>query len=171
MNSINYFSKRVIPAIALSFLVLLNLTGCSSTLATIKIGSELPNARLYYMDGEVSSLGSLVGQETILIFWASTCSHSYGTLESLSDWQKDSKEGRRVKVISVNIDKIEKEGKVKELISKLGLSKVRHSFSGNDIYDEAYVALDVSDLPTLIRVDRYGKIVAAGTSVSSVTDF
>ncbi len=144
------------------------LSACSSTLESSKLGARMPVARLYLMDGNTASLDDYSGRDLIVIFWASSCSHSYHALEDISKWKNSDRTASKYQVVSINVDKAEKEAKVKELLRKLGRTQIVHSYSGNDIYDEAYVAFDVSDLPTIFRIDRYGKVKAAGTSLAAV---
>lgn len=156
----------------LIFLSLLaaSITGCSSAISSSKLGSQMPAARLYGLDGQIASLEDYRGQDLIVIFWGSSCSHSYSELQDLADWKAKNKQSRKYQVVAINIDKFDNEDKVKQLLRKLGPNRLVHSFSGNDIYDEAYVAFDVSDLPTIVRIDRSGKIVAVASSLGGVLD-
>lgn len=142
------------------------LNACSTKSKTILQGEKAPFTRFAMMDGTYKTTDNFRGKNLLLLFWATTCSRSQSVFDDVSEWLAANSRRARIQAVSVSIDKLGKEDKVKSVISKPELSNLQHAFSGNDIYDEAYIAYDVGELPTLVLIDPYGKVIGSGDSVS-----
>lgn len=157
--------KKLITA-----LLCLVLFGCAETSKTILVGKSAPFTRFPLFDGTYRNTDHYKGRYLALLFWSESCAKSHSVLEDVNDWlRKEAKKGV-VRVVAVNVDKASKESEVKRTIEKQQLTHMEHAFSGNDIYDEAYIAYDIGELPTLVLIDPTGKVVDSGTSVSVLED-
>ena len=150
--------------------LVLVICGCSGQSKMINSGQKAPLTRFALMDGSVHSTEEYLGKHLLLVFWATNCSKSKSTLNDVAYWQRNF--GRKVGVhsVAISIDKQEAESRVQELYANPKLQYIDHAFSGNDIYDEAYIAYDVGEVPTLVLIDPKGKIIATGDSLDVLSD-
>lgn len=146
--------------------------GCStsSTSSSILLGDKAPFTKFTLLNGSYRTTDNYKGKYLAILFWATTCSRSSSTLEDMADWSKKPNNKNNLRYVSVNVDKASKEDRVREVLSDIGQSSIEHAFSGNDIYDEAYMAYDIGELPSLILIDPKGKVVASGNSVDILED-
>lgn len=124
------------------------------------------------MDGTYKTTDNYQGQNLLLFFWATSCRHSYSVLEDAVEWLKENGRGKNIRIVSISVDKSSSEAKVNEVLRTPELKGmgIEHAFSGNDIYDEAYMTYDIGELPTLMLIDPEGKVIASGNSVSVLED-
>lgn len=151
-------------------LLILVLIGCSAQSKSVMVGQKAPFTRFVMMDGSYQTTDNYKNSNLLLVFWVSTCPHSHSVLEDVAAWERNYGRKFNVKSLAVNIDKTSKEDRVKEIYSEPKLSYVAQAYSGNDIYDEAYIAYDVGETPTLVLVDPHGKIIGSGDSMDVLRD-
>ena len=151
-------------------LVSLAFSACSSgRLNPPLVGRQAPLIQLYQLDGDQTTLNSYRGKTVVLLFWAQWCSRSQRIVRELNAFARDNR--TRATVVGINIDKADKLGDLKTLIEETPLKAIDHYFSGNDIYDEAYVAFDIGEIPTVLILNPEGRVVAQGTSFDVVREY
>lgn len=160
-------------ALSIFFTLILgvSLLSCSSKTDLTKAGTQSPLTRFTFLNGGSVSSDHYQGKYLLLYFWATTCGKSRGNLDELSDYMREAVNARHLKVVAVNVDKFSKEDEVRKFISSLKKSNIEYAYSGNDIYDEAYMAYDVGELPTVILIDPEGLIVEASDSLGPLYKF
>ena len=161
--------KQISELCALLLLVLI-ITGCSGQSNTVLAGEKAPFTRFLLLDGNFKTTENYKGKNLLLVFWATTCPHSQSVMEDVASWERQYGRKYNVKSVAINIDKSSKEDRVKEVYSNPALSYIEHAYSGNDIYDEAYIAYDVGETPTLVLIDPYGKIIGSGDTMDVLRD-
>jgi thiol-disulfide isomerase/thioredoxin len=156
----------VLKAIRTLLLVLLvgTLSGCSASLSSQLVGKPAPQATLYMMDGTPVSIADLKGRQIVLMFWASWCSKSKQVLTRLNDYAGEFAGRRDIVFVTNAIDKQEELQKVQDIIRDQKLTNLRHAFSGNEYYDEAFNAFKVDEFPMIFLIDRNGSVTAFGES-------
>lgn len=127
------------------------------------VGKMAPWTRFTLMDGSARGLQEFKGQTLSIVFWSTWCHKSYRMLRKINAFA-DRVSGQKAVFMAVSIDKAENLEKVRERIHYNRLGNFVHAFSGNDVSDEAYVALDGDNLPYVLVVNPEGYIVAAGNS-------
>jgi len=148
------------------------LSGCSGNTAASKLlNNPAPKARVTLLDGDLRSIEEFRGKNVILLFWATTCSLSHRTIERLNDFAAKHGRSKNLEIIAVSIDKYEKLQAVRDKIKFLHLNSIIHSYSGNDIYDEAYMMYQVDTLPYMFLIDPSGLIVAASSDDDDVCEY
>ncbi len=158
--------------LALVIIFPLCLMGCSSGVSSgALVGRPAPSYTPFFMVGEDALvLEHLRGKNVIVLFWASTCAKSHTVIEELNSYVKAHRKDRNLEAIAVSIDKNENFERVER---KIGIGKVgelRHSFSGNDDYDQAKVAFEVDILPSLFVINEAGTVIASGTDMDTVRE-
>lgn len=99
----------------------------------------------------------------MVVFWATWCSKSRRVLNKLNAFAGRYAGRNDVVFLAASIDKADKIQDVKDRVTYTQLNNFRHAFSGNDIYDEAYISFDGDNLPFIVVIDPAGKVVHIGT--------
>jgi thiol-disulfide isomerase/thioredoxin len=148
--------------VLLTALLVSSLAGCSASLSSKLVGQPAPNARLYMLDGKQVSISEFRGRNVVLAFWAAWCPKSKQMLPRLDEYAASM--GGRSDVIFLTdaIDKQEDLEKVQGVIRDEHLAHLRHSFSGNEYYDEAFNAYKVDTFPTIFLIDGNGQVAGVG---------
>ena len=146
------------------------LSACSAGRHTPElVGRRAPLVMLYTLDGEQVPLSVYRGKTVVVLFWAQWCSRSQRIIRELNTFARNNPS--LATVVGINIDKADKLGDLKSLIAEAGLKSIDHHFSGNEIYDEAYVAFDIGEIPTVLVLNTEGLVVAQGHSIDTVQDY
>ena len=146
------------------------LGACSaSTPTSTLVGKSAPLAHFYTLDGSQISLDSYRENTVVLVFWAQWCSRSQRIIRQIAEFADTKPAG--VSVVAVDIDKVEKLDALKALIKEAELQSIDHMFSGNDVYDEAYAAFGVGEVPTVFIITSEGRIVAHGTNFDVISEY
>ena len=149
-----------------------SMTACASSTATTEmIGQNVDYVRFQSLDGNWHILDEFKGKTVVMIFWASWCSRSRSTISSLNKLAARNA-GRNDRVfIAVSIDKAADESKFRDFIKDVPIDAFLHSYSGNDVYDEAFIRMNGSELPHIFIIDPNGNVVAVGHSDKVVYDY
>lgn len=139
---------------------LLTFIGCSSSLKPLAIQSTAPATKFQLIDGSYVTLSELRGKTVALLFWSTSCSPSKRAIIDLSRQVRDMVPRPDLYVLAVNID--EDRAKVEQVIKFNKLERLNHAFSGNGVYDEAYISFRGSDLPMAVLIGPKGEIIAQG---------
>lgn len=146
------------------------LSACATSARTpVLVGRKAPLVQLYKVDGDQVSISEYRGKTVVLLFWAQWCSRSQRTIRQLNDFARGN--AHRAVVVAVDIDKADKLEELKSLIANVPLKMVDHYFSGNEIYDEAYVAFNAGEIPSVYILSPEGMVVAQGTNIDVVREY
>ena len=152
------------------FLLSLGLTSCSFGGGDLPVPRVAKETRFTMLDGEQVALSSFRGKQLVLVFWAHWCSSSNKLLKKLDSYVAENA-APDTEFLAVNIDKAEKFEKVKGFIDYQLKGNLKHAFSGNEVYDEAYISLGGRNLPHVLIIDPKGMIVGNGHSISVIKEF
>ena len=147
------------------------LLGCAagpSRSATELIGKLGPYTRLTMLNGEYVGVEEYRGKTTVIVFWALWCNKSRRALAKINDFAARYKGRSDVVFIAANIDKSDKLNEVKDRIAYTHLDNFMHAYSGNEVYDEAYVAYCGNSLPHIVVLNKEGSVIAAGNDDAPV---
>lgn len=148
------------------------LTGCAGSVSTTLVGKPAPLTRLTGLDGDVTTLDNYVGggKTTVLAFWATTCNLSPRAIERVDNLAK--KLGPQgVRFLAVSIDKAGALEDLRGMVQYRNMKEFTHFFSGNDVYDEAYMSYKGDEIPYFVIIDGAGTIVATGHKPSVVEEY
>jgi peroxiredoxin len=152
------------------YISLVVLAGCSvGTSSPAMIGKPAPLVQLYKIDGDQFTLDEYEGQPVVLLFWAQWCSRSRSFIEDLRDAAPALK-SKGIAILAVDIDKQEKFADLQAMIRDRQLGSFDHAFSGNDIYDQAFIAFGSGEVPTVFILNSSHRIVAQGSSFDVVAE-
>ncbi len=160
--------KLIHCTITLSICALLGACSVSSPSSTM-VGKPAPLTHFFTLDGSQVSLDSYRKSTVVLLFWAQWCSRSQSIIREIAEFADS--HPRNVRFVAVDIDKVEKLDALKTLINEAQLQSLDHMFSGNDVYDEAYAAFDVGEVPTVFILTPDGRVVRHGTSFSVLEEY
>lgn len=147
--------------------------GCASTGPTSKlqVGEQAPFTKFTKLDGNFLLLDELKGKTVIVVFWASWCNYSRPALVRINDYVKSKLHQDNVVVLAVSVDKASDFQRLLDTINYQHLDNVVHCYSGNDVYDEAFMAFDADNLPHIYIIDPAGNLVGEGHSDSVVYEY
>jgi thiol-disulfide isomerase/thioredoxin len=131
------------------------------------LNKQAPPTRLTMLDGTYVSFDQYQGKYIVLVFWAQWCPHSRPVVQKLSRIAEHMKRSDVV-FVAVSVDEFNDYDKLKERITSLKVDNLNHAFSGNDFYDEAYLAFHGDALPHLFVINPGGTIIAEGHDASVV---
>jgi thiol-disulfide isomerase/thioredoxin len=145
--------------------LLLVLSSCSFTTSGSSqdfSGRQAPFTRFYGLDGNVYVTGDVAKSGGAIVFWSSSCSPSKSALQHLNVLAFERPD---LNFLAVNLDELK--DREKALSVMVERPNLLHAFSGNGVYDEAFIALRGNALPYMIVIDRTGKILAQTTRYST----
>ncbi len=145
------------------------LTGCTMKNDGGLVPRPAPPVPFQMLDGNYEVLRDHKGKTVVVLFWETTCRFSRSTIRELNELADKYK--NNTVFYAVSIDKPEKLQDLKERIKADELTNLRHSFSGNEGYDEAYMYLQASWIPHLFVIDPSGTIVYAGRDIEDMEQF
>jgi len=147
------------------------LCSCSSgSSSNQRVPRRAPVVRFVMMDGSALSSYQLRGKTTVIAFWASWCSRSKGVMKGLDALAVKYSGRHDVVFIAASVDKEKDLEKLQTGIRYLNLDHMKHAFSGNAEYDEAFLTLGGDDVPHLFVIDRTGMLVMVGRDDSDVEE-
>ncbi|WKZ56438.1 MAG: TlpA disulfide reductase family protein [Bdellovibrionota bacterium] len=144
-------------------MVLLSLCGCAGNSRAKKlVGSPAPYAHMTMFDGSIQVLDQAKGKVAVVAFWSSWCNNSRPVVEELNEFAKTARNRHKFVVYAVSLDKSEDYEALKEKIVYRKLDSVQHVFSGNEGYDELFMAFHGDTFPLVIVIDQKGVVRAVG---------
>jgi thiol-disulfide isomerase/thioredoxin len=105
------------------------------------------------LSGEDLSLRQGVQRSRALLFWATWCRYSRSAIAEFEDLARSYADSGRIDFIAVSLDSNQDLPTVRKRIGQQELSTVTHVFSGNDVQDEAFLALRGDQLPYAVFID------------------
>lgn len=115
----------------------------------------VPATEVRSLAGEVVPLPSAGGEMTILDFWATWCQPCRKTMRELQ--RRHEAGGAGPAIVGVSID--EGEGALKKVRKAVRKQGIRYPIFLDDQESPAWAALKVRAVPTMMLVDREGKVV------------
>ena len=161
--------RALIGSIGIGLIVTCLAAGCSSGISSPG-GRRAPFTRYYLMDGRQVSSAEFSGMTSFVLFWSAQCPHSRRLIRDVARVAARHHGTRGAIFLAVSVDEAEEASEVKDFIDRNSLSSMVHAFSGNDVYDEAYMAFNVDRLPYVFVVNPSGEIVAEGIGVGAIED-
>lgn len=148
------------------------LAGCWGMPARIQelVGQPAPESRLMALDGSELPLSAYRGKYVSLLFWATWCKHSRGAIEEFEDLARQFARRRDAAFLAVSVDRKEDFDILKQRIVSQDLRTMTHKFSGNDLFDEAYMSFRGEAVPYVVLIDRRGVVRHVGNSVGDLED-
>jgi thiol-disulfide isomerase/thioredoxin len=121
--------------------------------------------------GEPVALNAKAGTQLAILFWATWCSHSRSTIADFEDLAREYGYRGDIEFYAVSVDKNEDLELLQGRIKSQELTTVRHIFSGNDVQDEAFLALKGAHVPYVVFVDARKIVRFVDLGVSSLEEF
>jgi thiol-disulfide isomerase/thioredoxin len=148
------------------------LSGCAASGGKNLVGQPAPLTRLTQLEGDVTSLDQYVGRgkPTVLAFWATTCSMSPRAIERVDAMAKKLRP-QGVQFLAISIDKVAAIEDLRGMVKYRRMGEFTHFFSGNDVYDEAYISYRGDQIPYFVVIDGAGTIVASGHKPAVVQEY
>ncbi len=115
----------------------------------------VPDTEVRSLEGEIVSLPGGGGELTILDFWATWCLPCKKTMRGLQQRYEAGGEGPRIVGISID-DGEDALDKVRKAVKRQG---IRYPIFLDDQESPAWMALKVRAVPTMMLVDRDGRVV------------
>lgn len=149
------------------------LSGCSSVSrdAANLVGQRVPDARLMLLSGEDLALKDVRGRNRAILFWTTWCSHSRGVISGFEDLARVYAPRGDTDFFAVSLDKNEDLEPLKRRIEAQDLTTVTHVFSGNDVQDEAFLALKGDHVPYSVFIDDQSIVRFVGLGLGDLEEF
>jgi thiol-disulfide isomerase/thioredoxin len=148
--------------------------GCSavSSDAANLVGRPVPEGRLMLLEGgDHVALTGKAGTNLAILFWATWCSHSRSTIADFEDLAREYAWRGDLEFYAVSLDKNADQELLQGRIKAQELTTVKHVFSGNDVQDEAYLALKGTHVPYVVFVDARGIVRFVDLGVGELGNF
>ena len=147
--------------------------GCASVSETTAalVGKPVPEARLMLLSGEDIALKGTEGVNRALLFWATWCSHSKSAIARFEDLAREYASRGDLEFYAVSLDKNEHLDLLRGRIKAQELDTVAHVFSGNDVQDEAFLALKGDQLPLAVFIDSRGIVRLVDVGVGGLESY
>ena len=147
--------------------------GCASVSETTAAleGKPVPEARLMLLSGENIALKGTEGVGRALLFWATWCSHSKSAIARFEDLAREYSSRGDLEFYAISLDKNEHLDLLRGRIKAQELDTVVHVFSGNDVQDEAFLALKGDQLPLAVLIDSRGIVRFVDVGVGGLESY
>lgn len=150
------------------FIVLSCFTSCVAKNDYSKfINQDAYSTRITLLDGTYKSIENYRGCLTVFFFWAQWCPYSRSTIVKLEKLARENI-NNGIKFVTISVDKYEDFQDLTDFINTQNLQTLEHAFSGNGLYDEAFLTYKVQEFPSFVVVDQNWKIVAYTTDISAI---
>ena len=160
---------RVMCILAVQF----GSVGCSSVspASVALLGRPVPDGRLMLLSGEDVALKDSRGRNRAILFWATWCTHSSSVISQFEDLARTYAHRNDTDFFAVSLDRNQDLDLVKGRIATQDLTTVTHVFSGNDVQDEAFLALKGDHVPYSVFVDGGSTVRFVGLGVGGLEEF
>lgn len=123
----------------------------------------MPQSRVTLLDGEYVGLQEYSGKHIAVLFWAKSCSKSR---RALREFVALSAEARKdIIFLAISLDENKSEISLREYLAVHPRGRVHFAFSGNGGNDEAALAFQAFEIPTVYLIDNNSLIVSKETSL------
>lgn len=147
--------------------------GCTSLSpeALSLVGRPVPDGRLMLLSGEDRALSEGQGRNRAILFWATWCSHSRSVISQFEDLARTYASRGDTEFFAVSIDRNEDLDALLGRIKVQDLTTVTHVFSGNDVQDEAFLALKGDHVPYSVFLDERSTVRYVGLGVGGLEEY
>ena len=156
-------------------LVLMSIcsTGCASvsSRAEALVGKQTPDGRLMMLSGDDVALRPDDGRMKALLFWATWCPYSKSAIEQFEALARKYSSRDDVAFYAVSIDLNAEMDILEARIREQDLQTVNHVFSGNDIQDEAFLALEGNTIPYAVVISSDGVVRFVGIGAAGLSSY
>jgi len=153
-------------------LLLLNISGCfSGSSQRAPVPRPAPVTKFTMLDGSQIVLTQLRGRTVVVVFWATWCAFSRPVVERLDAMAAKLAHRKDLVFIAVSIDKAKNYETLKDRVKYQLTGGLKHAFSGNAEYDEAYILLKGENLPHVLIIDPRGTIVVSDDNDEVVEEY
>ncbi len=135
------------------------------------VGNQVPTGRLMLLSGDDIAIRPDDGKMRVLLFWATWCPYSKDAIEDFEALARKYSSRSDVAFYAVSIDRNEDYQVLESRIQEQDLRTVQHVFSGNDVQDEAFIALYGTTIPYAVVVDRSGVVRFVDVGVSGLDSY
>lgn len=149
---------HTIRSLLISFIL---LSGCAATVNKQLIGQPVSLRFTPIQGSEQIGMDTYRGKTVVISFWATTCRSSRPVITRLARYADRFKGRTDVQFVAVSLDKPEDLGELQTRIQFEDFNSFSNMFSGNEEYDEAFVALKGEAMPYIVVVDPAGRVVDA----------
>lgn len=148
-------------------------SGCAavSPAAEAMVGQEAPTGRLMLLSGDDVAIRPDDGRMKVMLFWATWCPYSKDAIADFEELARRYQARRDVAFYAVSIDRNDELYILEERIQEQNLRTVQHVFSGNDVQDEAFLALHGNTIPYAVVVDGDGVVRFVDIGVSGLSSY
>ncbi len=152
---------------------IIQVVGCASVPpeASALVGHPVPDGRLMLLSGEDRALKDSQGRNRAILFWATWCAHSRSVIAQFEDMAREYAHRGNTEFFAVNLDRNEDLELVRGRITAQELTTVTHVFSGNDVQDEAFLALKGGQVPYAVFIDGRAIVRHVGVGLVGLEDF
>ncbi len=171
--SCHYSRMKQLHYLALMLLICL-LCSCSGSRReqSALIGETFPYTKFVMMNGEIKPLDDWKGRSVIVMFWSADCGSCERAVERLNEDALPLLRKRSdVAFIAVSIDQADKQRLVQKHIKELHFTWPLHSFSGNDVSDEAFIVFKGTGVPYFVMINSSGRVVNLSYDTDDVLSF
>jgi thiol-disulfide isomerase/thioredoxin len=151
--------------------ILCFLFACASNPAAVLVGKYAPYTQVTLLGGEEQLIDEYQGKPLVLVFWATWCSKSRSVLPRVEQVARRLKAKNQVNFLAVSLDKAKDIAALRGFIKTEKLQSFKHAFSGNEYFDQAYMAFRADRVPTIVIIDAQGKVVATGDDETVVEEY
>jgi len=123
------------------------------------------------LSGEDIALKDPRRRNRAILFWATWCSHSSSVISQFEDLARTYADRGDTDFFAVSLDSNQDLDILKGRIAKQDLTTVTHVFSGNDVQDEAFLALKGDHVPYSVFVDSGSIVRFVGLGVGGLEGF
>jgi thiol-disulfide isomerase/thioredoxin len=165
--------NRIALSLSIGMCMASQLLGCASVSleAAALVGHPVPDGRLMLLTGEDRALKDSRGRNKAILFWATWCTHSRSVIAQFEDIAREYAARGDTEFFAVNLDRNEHLDVVRGRISAQDLTTVTHVFSGNDVQDEAFLALKGDQVPYSVFIDARSIVRYVGVGVGGLAGF
>lgn len=148
-------------------------SGCAavSPAAEAMVGKEAPTGRLMMLSGDDVAIRPDDGGMKVLLFWATWCPYSKDAIADFEELARRYQSRRDVAFYAVSIDRNDELDILESRINEQNLRTVQHVFSGNDVQDEAFLALHGNTIPYAVVIDGEGIVRFVDIGVSGLSSY
>jgi len=164
---------RSLLALLMVIFMAFQCLGCAAVSPEVSalVGHPVPDGRLMLLSGEDLALRDARGRNRAILFWTTWCAHSRSVIAQFEDLAREYADRGDTEFFAVNLDRNEDLDAVRGRIKAQDLTTVTHVFSGNDVQDEAFLALKGEQVPYSVFIDGRSVVRYVGVGVGGLEDF
>jgi thiol-disulfide isomerase/thioredoxin len=134
----------------------------------MKIGSVVPDFILNDLNGDAVQLSQILKERTLILFWASWCSHCISTIPGIKGWQQ-THNSENVEIITIALDT-----SVTDWHKQVGQLSIESWFNLSDLkgWDGKVTGdYNVYATPTMFLINQDQKIIAKPITLQGLLEY